>query len=218
MQFPGVARQRRPCSAVRVTTGPGSAHSSRRSIHRGKVQMESTCWHDLAAYDGRSLSSASERLRVMGRASRSRASGQCFRFLGISGLLFGAPSSVSSQSALAAPAAKADSGPLPVAAAQRNVASAGVLRDGVLTLRLVVQRTRWHPEAADGPSVDVDAFGVEGEAPSVPGPLVRVKVGTRVETSIRNALADTLLVYGFSGAGGADTVRIAPGATGHARR
>src|SRR5687767_2558640 len=105
----------------------------------------------------------------------------------------------------------------PTAVAHGNVTPAGVLRGGVLTLRLVAQQARWHPEANDGPFLDVEALGVEGAAPSIPGPLVRVRTGTRVETSIRNALPDTLLVFGLSGSGSRDTVRIAPGATGHAR-
>jgi FtsP/CotA-like multicopper oxidase with cupredoxin domain len=103
------------------------------------------------------------------------------------------------------------------AVANRNVAPGGTLRGGVLTLRLIAQPARWHPEADDGPSLDVEAFGEEGAAPSIPGPLIRVPAGTRVETSIRNTLPDTLLVFGLSGVQSRDTVRVAPGATGQAR-
>jgi FtsP/CotA-like multicopper oxidase with cupredoxin domain len=105
----------------------------------------------------------------------------------------------------------------PRAEANSNQRPAGTVRGGVLSLRLVAQPARWHPEADDGPFLDVEALGVEGVAPSIPGPLIRVRAGTRVETSIRNALPDTLLVFGLSGVGGRDTVRIAPGATGQAR-
>ena len=99
-----------------------------------------------------------------------------------------------------------------------NRRASGVLRDGALSLQLVAQQARWHPEADDGPAIDVEALGVEGAAPSIPGPLIRVRAGTRVESSIRNALPDTLLVFGLSGPGGRDTVRIPPGATGHVSR
>ncbi len=103
------------------------------------------------------------------------------------------------------------------AEANTNQRPAGTFRGGVLSLRLVAQQARWHPEANDGPFLDVEALGTEGVAPSIPGPLIRVRAGTRIETSIRNALPDTLLIFGLSGAGGRDTVRIAPGATGRAR-
>ena len=112
--------------------------------------------------------------------------------------------------------ARAASAP-PTAVAHGNVTPAGVLRGGVLSLDLVAQQARWHPEADDGPFLDVEALGEEGKAPGIPGPLIRVRAGTRIETTIRNALPDTLLVFGLSGAGGRDTVRIAPGATGRAR-
>jgi FtsP/CotA-like multicopper oxidase with cupredoxin domain len=121
------------------------------------------------------------------------------------------------RSASPAPGPKAHPGnDLAVAVANRNVARAGVLRGGVLSLRLVAQQVRWHPEADDGPFIDVEAFGEEGAPPSIPGPLVRVPAGTRVETHIRNTLPDTLLVFGLSGRE-RDTLKIAPGATGSAR-
>ncbi|MBA3560153.1 MAG: multicopper oxidase domain-containing protein [Gemmatimonadaceae bacterium] len=120
------------------------------------------------------------------------------------------------QPAVTAPGTRAVQAAPPTAVVHGNVTPAGILRGGVLSLQLFAQRVRWHPEADDGPAVGAEAFGVEGTAPSIPGPLVRVPTGTRIETSIRNALPDTLLVFGLSGSG-RDTVRIAPGATGRAR-
>ena len=104
----------------------------------------------------------------------------------------------------------------PAAVPHNNVTSAGALAGGVLRLALAAERVRWHPEADDGPALPVDAFAVEGASASIPGPLVRVPAGTQIESSIRNALADTLLVFGLSGPSG-DTLRIAPGAIGRAR-
>ena len=49
----------------------------------------------------------------------------------------------------------------PAAVAHGNVTPAGVLRGGVLSLRLVAQPARWHPEAEDGPAIDVEALGEE---------------------------------------------------------
>lgn len=93
---------------------------------------------------------------------------------------------------------------------------AGSLRDGQLTVHLVASMARWHPAADDGPAVEVPAFGEEGRAPSVPGPLVRVPVGTRVAATFRNDLADTLIVRWMcsSRCGKASQIRVAPGATG----
>jgi FtsP/CotA-like multicopper oxidase with cupredoxin domain len=105
-----------------------------------------------------------------------------------------------------------------VAQANSNERPAGVMAGGVLTLRMTASQVRWHPEAEDGPFLTVETFGEEGEAATIPGPLIRVVSGTRVETAVRNALPDTLLVFGLSQSGSApDTLRIPPGATGLAR-
>ena len=97
---------------------------------------------------------------------------------------------------------------------------AGSLRDGVLTLHLVASMARWHPATDDGPAVEVPAFAEEGKAPSVPGPLVRVPVGTRVEATVRNELSDTLVLRWMCSkrCGKAGELRVAPGATGSIAR
>jgi FtsP/CotA-like multicopper oxidase with cupredoxin domain len=79
----------------------------------------------------------------------------------------------------------------PEVVANDNRTSAGTLRDGVLTLELDVVMARWHPEAADGPFVDVPTFAEHGKAPMIPAPMVRVPVGTRVRLVVRNTLADS---------------------------
>jgi manganese oxidase len=113
---------------------------------------------------------------------------------------------------LAVPAAMAQQ-PLPVVAANSNTRSAGTLRDNILSVRIVAQQARWHPEAEDGPFLDIEAFGEEGNGPVVPGPFIRVAARTTVEAAIRNALPDTLLIFGLS-TSHTDTLRIAPGETG----
>jgi FtsP/CotA-like multicopper oxidase with cupredoxin domain len=94
--------------------------------------------------------------------------------------------------------------------------TAGVLRNGVLTVKLVAQRAQWRPANDTGVALPADAFGEEGSAPSVPGPLLRAKVGTRVEATIRNALPETLVVSGLRerGPGSKESpIRVAPGET-----
>ena len=72
------------------------------------------------------------------------------------------------------------------AAANDNTQPAGALRDRVLSIHLVAQRVTWHPEAEDGPTQAVDAFGEAGKAPSVPGPLIRIPLGTTIDATITN--------------------------------
>ena len=96
------------------------------------------------------------------------------------------------------------------AVANDNRVPAGVLNQGVLTLHLVAQRVTWYPEAEDGPSKVVEAFGEAGHPPRIPGPLIRVPLGTTVDVTISNHLEDTLAVLGVGGRG--DTLWIAPAA------
>jgi FtsP/CotA-like multicopper oxidase with cupredoxin domain len=81
--------------------------------------------------------------------------------------------------------------PLRDAIANRNDKSAGKLRNGVLSESFVVQKANWHPLADDGPAIPVEVYGDEGRAPSVPGPLLRARLGTRIDLRLRNTLPDT---------------------------
>ena len=85
----------------------------------------------------------------------------------------------------------------PMARANDFQRTAGAVRNGVLTVKLVAKRAQWRPASDTGVALPADAFGEEGTAPSVPGPLLRAKVGTRVEATIRNALPETLVVSGL---------------------
>ena len=82
--------------------------------------------------------------------------------------------------------AACSSGP-PEVVANDNRVAAGILTGDTLAVRLVVQRARWHPEAPDGPFVDVEALGEEGKAPAIPAPLLRVRAGTVIAATVRNA-------------------------------
>ena len=84
----------------------------------------------------------------------------------------------------------------------------------VLTLRMVVDVSSWHPSGANGQAVAVAAFGEEGSDLSVPGPLIRVREGTAVVMSLRNALPSELRVYGLcSRPGPCEAVTLPPKAS-----
>jgi FtsP/CotA-like multicopper oxidase with cupredoxin domain len=100
----------------------------------------------------------------------------------------------------------------PVIQANDNLTPAGSLAGGTLELRLVAQAGRWHPEAEDGPGIVVAALGEEGRAPSIPAPLVRIPLGTRIHAAIRNGFTDSaLVVHGLSPQG--DSLVVPPGET-----
>ncbi|HSE27756.1 MAG TPA: multicopper oxidase domain-containing protein [Gemmatimonadales bacterium] len=100
----------------------------------------------------------------------------------------------------------------PAIEANDNRTPAGILANGTLEIRLVAQAGRWHPEADDGPGIVVAALGEEGRAPAIPAPLIRVRLGTRIHATIRNALLDVpLVLHGLSPDG--DSLVIPPGET-----
>ena len=97
-------------------------------------------------------------------------------------------------------------------AANDNRRAAGFLRDGVLTLKLEAVRGMWFPDGDNDPGIDHPAFAERGRAPSIPGPLIRVPVGTEIRTTITNALDSAITIEGLNGARTiADTVRLQPG-------
>ena len=81
--------------------------------------------------------------------------------------------------------------------ANDNRRPSGVLRDGGLEIRLDARLAMWHPDADDGPGALMPAFAADDAAPSIPGPLVRVRAGTTVRVTLRNSLKDTLQVRGL---------------------
>ena len=104
--------------------------------------------------------------------------------------------------------------------ANANSSPAGAFRDGVLTLHLEVGSGAWYPEAENGPSVTVQAFGEAGGPLQIPGPLIRVPEGTEIHATIHNALPDsTVVLYGLHTRPGSarDTLHVAPGASREVR-
>lgn len=105
----------------------------------------------------------------------------------------------------------------PTATSNDHRAAAGAVDPrGSVTLALEARMARWHPAADDGPALEVATFGEVGRTPMVPGPMIRVPVGTNVSVSLTNRLTDTLLVTGLIDPRTDDTLVVAPGATASA--
>src|SRR5436190_13670238 len=94
---------------------------------------------------------------------------------------------------------------VPVARTHNNESPAGRLAANMLDVRLVARESRLFPEAADGPSVVVPAFGLEDGPPEVPGPFLRVNVGTRIHVTLRNDLTTAIAVHGLRSSRSAET-------------
>ncbi len=108
----------------------------------------------------------------------------------------------------------------PVVQANDNRRAAGQLQHDTLRIALVVQMATWRPEADSGPSVEVAAFGEEGGTPQIPGPLIRVRTGTTIIATVRNALTDsTISVHGLltRPATRSDSMVLQPGQSGKVR-
>lgn len=96
-----------------------------------------------------------------------------------------------------------------------NRASAGVLKNGVLTIAIDALQSAWRPEGDTDPEVPVLAFAERGRSPQVPGPLIRVPQGTEVRLVIRNRADTSLVIGGLRPAVSTalDTIQLARGAT-----
>jgi FtsP/CotA-like multicopper oxidase with cupredoxin domain len=103
---------------------------------------------------------------------------------------------------------------LPVIEANSNRTAGGKLESGVLTLHLELRPGEWYPEAETGPCLrKVYAFGEEGKAPQVPGPLIRVPQGTEIHITLHNLLPAVAVVHGMHQHPGEanDVVKVSPG-------
>ena len=109
----------------------------------------------------------------------------------------------------------ADQAMLPVAAANDNRTPTGVLKNGILELKLELRATRWYPEDKNGAHLNAYAFAEMGGAPQIPGPLIRVPQNTRIHLSIHNALRETAKIAGLNThpARAPETLSVAPGET-----
>lgn len=105
---------------------------------------------------------------------------------------------------------------LPVALINDNRTPAGRRIGSTHRLRLEVQWTAWTFNSKTARDVPMLAFAEVGRAPTIPGPVLRVPLGTRIQVSIANPLADrTLTVRGLGShaTDARDSLVIAPGQT-----
>ena len=104
---------------------------------------------------------------------------------------------------------------LPRAVANDNRAVAGTLRDGVLTLHLVIREVSWYPDGPSGCALRVRAFAEEGKTAQIPGPLIRVPSGSEVRVLVRNGLTTALWMRGLQDrtSGVTDSTELESGAT-----
>lgn len=99
---------------------------------------------------------------------------------------------------------------------QDNRIPAGHLNAGVLHVTLRATLGRWYPDGdrRSGPLM-VAAFASESGAPTIPGPLIRVRAGTRIHARIVNDLPRgvPLVMHGLltRPAAGSDTLRVPSG-------
>ena len=116
----------------------------------------------------------------------------------------------------APPQIEPEAQPLPRIVLNDNVEPAGRLSNGVLELELEIVNGAWHLLGDDRPGGSVLAFAEVGEAPSNPGPLVRVPVGTEIRVSVMNRADSAIVVRGFGDRwdGVVEPLRVEPGATG----
>ena len=108
---------------------------------------------------------------------------------------------------------------LPPIVANQNHASAGALRDGILTVHLEIAKGEWRPEAEDGIALSIYAFGETGHPLQNPGPLIRVPQGTEIRAWLHNTLSIAITVHGLGERNGDSdaVVHIAPGAVEQVR-
>lgn len=85
----------------------------------------------------------------------------------------------------------------PVADFEDYRTSAGTMVDGTLFVRLHVHAAAWKPWGATGPALTTHVYSTDGSAPRTPGPLIRARVGTPVQLTIRNSLGDELIMRGL---------------------
>lgn len=86
---------------------------------------------------------------------------------------------------------------LPTVTWHDNLQPAGRVTAEGVHLDLDIQRGMWYPNGEDRAGTDVLAFAVRGQNPTTPGPLLRLRLGTRVTASVRNTTTEVLVVHGL---------------------
>lgn len=90
---------------------------------------------------------------------------------------------------------------LEVAGFEDYGAAIGRQVDGVVVATIEARPAAWYPWGSDGQGLRAHVFAVPGERARVPGPMLRVNVGTPVRVRVRNTFPDTLVVRGLADRG-----------------
>ena len=85
----------------------------------------------------------------------------------------------------------------PIAGFNDNVHPAGTLSAGGLRAAFEIRRIEWRP-LRDNQSENVPAFIEIGKPPELPGPLLRMPVGTLARIAVTNRLDSAIVVHGLS--------------------
>jgi FtsP/CotA-like multicopper oxidase with cupredoxin domain len=93
--------------------------------------------------------------------------------------------------------------PAPIVTNPNHVA-AGKLEGGVLEVHLEIRDGVWHAEAENGPKLYVQAFGEAGHPSQIPGPMLRMPLGTEVHVTVANKLQTKATVHGLNTRPGKD--------------
>jgi FtsP/CotA-like multicopper oxidase with cupredoxin domain len=116
--------------------------------------------------------------------------------------------------ALAGVTTGAQRGLPPLIAANDNLAAAGRIAGNTLTVTLEARMGAWYPDQdRRSEALRVAAFGEPGRAPTIPGPLIRVRSGTTIRVRIVNRLDKPLTMHGLHTHPVTidDTVQVGPG-------
>ncbi|MEO8561671.1 MAG: multicopper oxidase domain-containing protein [bacterium] len=106
----------------------------------------------------------------------------------------------------------------PNALANDNRTPAGTRVGDTLVLKLTVVQATWRIYGDTLPGFKAAAFAEEGKAPLIPGPLVRIRVGTPIHVVIHNPLGDTLIFRGLTARRSwSDSLLVLPNDSGDAR-
>lgn len=77
--------------------------------------------------------------------------------------------------------------------ANDNRIAAGTMTGKQLHVSLDARYAIWHPDGDDAAGVPIQAFAETGKAPQIPGPLIRVALGTEIVASVHNSIRGRVL-------------------------
>jgi FtsP/CotA-like multicopper oxidase with cupredoxin domain len=97
-----------------------------------------------------------------------------------------------------------------------NTVAAGTNRNGVREISFEIRRGLFLPRGPDHPGTPMMAFAEPGKPLRLPGPMIRVSVGTQIAVTVRNGSDSTIVLRGLS-PDPADSLVLAPGESGTVR-